>query len=348
MELGMEEPKIEVNLESKQPIYKQIVNSIQQHIETGELKEGDYIPSLNDLSADLGISKETVKKAYSILRKNAFIESSQGKGYFVSMNRNSKIRILLLFDKLSTYKQVIFNAFVTGLEDSSEITIRLHNQDIDVFESFIENGLDKYDHYVITSHFPLIPKIQARALLALGKIPNRKLLILDHNVKDLPGNFCAVYQDPEKDVYNGLLQGLHRLREFDKLNIMSSPGSLYSKFLIKGIDKFCVEHNINYEIHYIIKKEKIKKREVYLILNGQLDIELINLIKVAKLKNYIIGTDIGIISYNESPINEIILNGLTVLSTDFEQMGRIAAKMILKKTIKKVQCKFNLIRRSTF
>lgn len=85
-----------------------------------------------------------------------------------------------------------------------------------------------------------------------------------------------------------------------------------------------------------------------MILNGQLDKELIGISEIATSMGYKIGEDIGLISYNESPINKIILNGLTVLSTDFEQIGELAAKMILEKSFKKVKCDFRLIRRSTF
>ena len=67
-----------------------------------------------------------------------------------------------------------------------------------------------------------------------------------------------------------------------------------------------------------------------------------------KQKGYKIGKDIGIIAYNESPINEIILDGLTVFSTDFEQMGKLAGEIILNKTINKIKCDFKLIRRGTF
>ena len=67
-----------------------------------------------------------------------------------------------------------------------------------------------------------------------------------------------------------------------------------------------------------------------------------------KSKGCKIGEDIGIISYNESPINEVILDGLTVFSTDFKQMGNSAAKMIIDKSFKKIKCDFKLIKRNTF
>ena len=53
----------------------------------------------------------------------------------------------------------------------------------------------------------------------------------------------------------------------------------------------------------------------------------------ARELNFRVGRDISIISYNESPINEIILNGLTTISTDFRQMGVLVARMILEKSL---------------
>src|SRR5690606_15022602 len=92
----------------------------------------------------------------------------------------------------------------------------------------------------------------------------------------------------------------------------------------------------------------IAANEVYLIVNSQLDLELIELVRQAHEKGYQIGKDIGSISYNESPINEIILNGLYVLSTDFRQMGKLAADMIRFNKLTKVICPFGLIRRGSF
>jgi DNA-binding LacI/PurR family transcriptional regulator len=69
---------------------------------------------------------------------------------------------------------------------------------------------------------------------------------------------------------------------------------------------------------------------------------------LAREKKFKVGKDIGIISYNESPINEIILNGLTSVSTDFCQMGESVAEMILNRKLAKIKCDFHMIRRGTF
>jgi DNA-binding transcriptional regulator YhcF (GntR family) len=302
---------------------------------------------MNELSNELDISKETVKKAYSILREKGVIDSSHGKGFYVT-NNNNKLKILLLFDKISTYKQVLYNSFLTTIGETAEITIRLHNQDFDLFEEFIEENLDIFDYYIITPHFPLITEIQKKVVKTLKKVPNRKLILLDRNIEELPGNYGAVYQDFVEDVFDGLKQSVEQLKKFNKLNVISMPGSMYASLIKKGIERFCKQNHIKYQFHNKLSIDIIQKQQVFLILNSQLDTELIELVRIAKSKDCVIGKDIGIISYNESPINEIVLDGLTVFSTDFKKMGELAAKMIIEKKFKKIKCNFQLIKRNTF
>jgi DNA-binding transcriptional regulator YhcF (GntR family) len=339
---------ININLNSRTPLYKQLIKVVQDKVNKGEYKEGDFLPSMNELATELNISKETIKKAYSILRDMELIESSHGKGFYISNKNENKIKTLLLFDKISTYKQVLFNSFAETIGDRAGITIHLHNQDIDLFEFFVNENLGKFDYYIITPHFPLNAEIQKRVIKILKKIPNRKLILLDRYLEDLHGNFGSVYQDFTKDIFEGLSHIVSLLKNFKKLNVISMSGSMYAPLIEKGISDFCNENKINFEIFKHIRGDKIQKHDSFLILNSQLDIELIELIKTAKVKGFEIGSDIGIISYNESPINEIILNGLTVFSTDFRQMGELAAKMILDKSLKKISCNFNLIKRNTF
>ena len=84
------------------------------------------------------------------------------------------------------------------------------------------------------------------------------------------------------------------------------------------------------------------------MLNSQHDTGLLDISRSAARLGMKVGEDISVISYNDSPINEIILNGLTSVSTDFEQMGETAAQMILDRSLSKIRCDFRLIRRSTF
>jgi DNA-binding LacI/PurR family transcriptional regulator len=59
-------------------------------------------------------------------------------------------------------------------------------------------------------------------------------------------------------------------------------------------------------------------------------------------KKLVIGKDVGIISYNETPLKKFILNGITTISTDFEMMGRMAAELIINRSKDRVEVPFYL------
>ena len=68
-------------------------------------------------------------------------------------------------------------------------------------------------------------------------------------------------------------------------------------------------------------------------------------VKQVRDKDYQLGKDIGIISYNDTPLKELL--GITVISTDFKKMGTLAAKMIVDKKISSVKNDFNFIDRNS-
>lgn len=74
-----------INIQSKSsvPIYEQIKNQIKENIISGELKEGESLPSIRNLARDLKISVITTKRAYEELEKEGLIYSVAGKGFYV-------------------------------------------------------------------------------------------------------------------------------------------------------------------------------------------------------------------------------------------------------------------------
>ncbi|WP_042222290.1 GntR family transcriptional regulator [Oceanobacillus manasiensis] len=69
---------------SKEPLFQQIKEQIKQHIFSGELKEGDALPSMRTLAKDLKVSVITTKRAYEDLENEGYLISSVGKGTFVA------------------------------------------------------------------------------------------------------------------------------------------------------------------------------------------------------------------------------------------------------------------------
>ena len=73
-----------VSNSSEQPIYEQIASQIRDQVLSGELREGDQLPSIRALATSLRISAITTKRAYSDLEAQGYIHTVPGKGCFVA------------------------------------------------------------------------------------------------------------------------------------------------------------------------------------------------------------------------------------------------------------------------
>jgi len=338
--------KIDSNL--KNSIYKQIVDQVEHGARDGSLKAGEILPSMNVMAAKYGISRETVKKAYGVLVGKGIIEARHGKGFYVKdLSSGARTEVLVLFDKFSLYKQILYNSFAEHLGSKAEITILNHDQNPDILEYFLDNHLDRYDYYVVAPHFPMETEIQKRIVKLLSRIPVKKLILIDHLQPGLRGNFGAVYQDFENDICDGLYQGIDGPFKTRRLRVITLPSSLYGGIIRKGIERFAGGNGLDLEFMSEVPDD-IVPGDTFLILNSQLNTGLVALSRKIDEKGLVIGKDVFLVSYNEDPMNELILGGLTTISTDFPMMGRIAADMILTRRLTKVHNPFRMTRRHTF
>ena len=98
-------------------IYEQVVNQIKAQIISGELKDGDILPSVRNMAAELRISSLTVKKAYDFLEEEGLVTTVHGKGTFVNAADSqmaAEARRKAIEDDLSL---VISKAFTAGLSE---------------------------------------------------------------------------------------------------------------------------------------------------------------------------------------------------------------------------------------
>lgn len=76
--------EIIISNKTSKPIYEQITSQIKALIMSGELQTGDPIPSMRSMAKSLHVSVITVQKAYEDLQRDGFIETTIGRGSFVS------------------------------------------------------------------------------------------------------------------------------------------------------------------------------------------------------------------------------------------------------------------------
>lgn len=100
---------------SKEPIYNQIKDQIKQKVLSGELQEGDALPSMRQLAKDLHISVITTKRAYEELEKEGYIYSIIGKGSFIAEQNVDMIKEKKLTAMEEKLLEVIANSKEIGL-----------------------------------------------------------------------------------------------------------------------------------------------------------------------------------------------------------------------------------------
>ncbi|GAK98019.1 transcriptional regulator of rhamnose utilization [Nonlabens tegetincola] len=341
---------LSIDEESRVPKYQQIIESIIHNISEGNLTMGQKIPSINRFSEDFYLSRDTVEKAYSILKERNIISAIRGKGFYINRTKLiSKTNILFFINKLSSYKLRIYNSFLDNIGHNSHIDLVVYHCDESLFLNLLEKHKNSYDYYVIMPHFKTEilrhKSYTDKVIEAIESIPQEKLVILDNKKSKIKCNNIEVFQDFENDIYNALKEGLDNIRKYEKIFLTYPEKSVYPypRRILHGFRKFCVEFDLDFEIlDEVIDDMILKKGDLFVTIEES---DLVSLVKQAKEDEFVLGKDIGIISYNDTPLKDLL--GITVISTDFKIMGETAADMILNNKKGSVKVPFNLIERES-
>ncbi|MFD0861415.1 GntR family transcriptional regulator [Sungkyunkwania multivorans] len=342
---------MEIDHNSRIPKYKQVIDSIVKGIANGSFKIGEKIPSINEISEEYYLSRDTVEKAYSQLKKSNVIVSVKGKGYYVSKtDLDSKVRILFLVNKLSSYKMRIYNAFRRKVASKAKIDLKIYHCEEQIFLNILEENIGNYDHYVVMSHF--INSHQEHVghtdevLAALRKVPSKKLILVDNRLNEIENCVSQIYQDFEKDIFGALNQAINKLKKYDKLILVYPERSVYPypKEILSGFKRFCLANAFEFEVlDQIYEGMEFQSRDAYITIE---EMDLVNLLKQVRDHHLEIGKDIGIISYNDTPLKELL--DITVISTDFNAMGEKIGNILLDgKGEKLIKNRFSFIDRKS-
>lgn len=327
---------------SATPKYLQLSDSIISSIERGHLKKDDVLPSINELSYILEISRDTAEKGYKYLKKLGVIVSVPGRGYYVKNDDfKKKLKIFLLFNKLSTHKKIIYDSFISAIGPDVAVDFYIYNNDFTIFKNLILNKKTNYSHYVIIPHFVEGGEL---AYEVINTIPKEKLLLLDKKIPGIEGKYSAIYENFEKDIYEALLSAKDALEKYHTIKLVFPNRSYFPKEIVHGFTKFCHQYAFNHKIVNDVQLETILSGEVFINL---MEDDLVILIQRIVSLDLVLGKDVGLISYNETPLKKIILNGITTISTDFKGMGTMAAEMIVNNEIEHKEVPFNLTLRSS-
>ena len=329
---------LQINGSSHLPKYEQVIVGITEAITNKVLTRGDTLPSINYVSKNYSIARQTVVKAYKELQKRGIIESRPAKGYFVATESiKHTVKVFLLIDSFDPYMQVLFNSFKKCLADQAMIDVYFHHCNFEVFETLVLDNIGKYGVYLIKSFK------DKRVSEVIKHIEPDKVLVIDRG-EYLKDPYSYLVQDFGVAVYDCLQSGLSLLKKYQEMVLVFPQPSIHPNEIMDGFSGFCKDHNLNFSIISTLEGHRIQAHRTYLVIEDE---DMVNIVKSAKENNLRIGRDIGLISYNDTPMKSIITDGITVISTDWKYLGEEAATYVLKREKIQMNVPTRLIIRSS-
>jgi len=306
---------IEVDLNNDIPKYQQLVDSINRAIANNTISEGDPLPSVNYICNTYKLSRDTVFKSYSILKEQGVIESVPNKGYYVA---NVIRKVLLALDTFKAYKEVLYHSFVNALPDNIITDVQFHHYNIENFKTILNNSKGKYYKYIV------MPFDHEEVPSALYGIDSNKLLLIDWNIYSTSNN-NYVFQDFGVAFYEALLEATNAFKKYKELNFLYPSFTNHPIETVNYFKKYCEEFKFEYKVLTNPKTFEVEKNTGYVCVSDRM---LGVFLEQCKEKNLEPGVDVGFLSYNETPMKKFIYKGISVVSTDFKQLGLKAAEFV--------------------
>lgn len=298
----------------------QLADLISQAISMREFLEGDSLPSINELSRRYGVSRDTVFKAFSDLRERGIIDSTPRKGYFVT---GQVTNVLLLLDQYTPFKETLYNSFAKHLPVNYKVDLLFHQYNERLFSTIVRESVGKYNKYVVMNFD------NERFSASLNKISPARLLLLDFG-KFEKERYSYVCQDFDESFYGALQRLDDRFSSYRKF-VFLFPSSLKHPQSSKDyFFRFCQDYNLSGSVEEDIENLKVEKDTAYLAIKQQ---DVVKVVKQGRLAGLKCGKDFGLLAYNDIPSYEVIDEGITALTIDWEQMGNEVARFVLDNAV---------------
>lgn len=256
----------------------------------------------------------------------------------------ASMKVLLVFNKLSDFKDKIYQSFLEKLGEKAHVDVYVHQVtplSTQHFDQVIRERITEYDHVAVLLHSSYLHE---DVLKTLNSIPKEKLLILDKRNEFIRGEYACVYHDFEEGIQRIFTEMNASLSKYQTINLVVNDSNTIAKSLEEGIQKFAKQYSFDFHVINEIKEEVVKPNQVFLVLSEQ---GLADILKLCTKLQLSLGKNIGIISYNETPLKEVLFGGISVVTINYEELGRQAADLILQRKKEHIKTPIRFIQRNS-
>ncbi len=320
------------------PKFLQLVEIIKSDIDCGIFKIGEQIPSIHETSIEFDMAKQTVERAYKILKNTGHLCSVKGKGFFVANKCKLDLKKVVIFVRNYANENFeYYKALKKHLPKRYVIDIKPYGDEENGLEWNLITYLNNYDFFVIFNDFIPLTKNEIQIL---KEIPEQKLIIVGNTHHIEKGS--KINCDP-KNCIKKLLKKVESSNKWNNYLLILSKKVDY-KEISSSLRAFCASRGKYHASYDFVPSAALKKNTVVFVTE---DDHLVQLIRECNKANLIIGLDVGVVCYHDSALKEIISGGISSFTPNYEQMGMETSEVIVQNKIRQSRCDYMIINRNS-
>jgi len=300
-------PTIESN--TKVPKYQQFVNAILHQIKTGELHEGDKLPSIVESSVDFDLSRDTIGRAYKELYMQGVITSIYRKGYFVANKaiKTQQKRVLFITGKCSTTNQMFYRQLSRELEKYNvQSDCMLCHNSLRYLSNIISKEVGNYHAFIIEPQ--LLDQHDILEILK-QKVVRSKVIFINDSKEALPNTVNHVNFRIDIEFFSILSSLNNDLKRYKTLNLVLPETEYFPAGLISGFFQYCDSQGIHGRL--LEEIEEVEKEQGYFVID---EASLFALADRIDRNGWSLGKELGMITLFEKDYLKFMMNGITSIN----------------------------------
>ena len=203
-----------------------------------------------------------------------------------------------------------------------KVDLLFHQYNERLFNTLVRESVGKYSKYVVMNFD------NEKFSPALNKINPARLLLLDFGKFD-KDRYSYVCQDFDESFYRALVSLDDRMSAYRKFVFLFPRSLKHPKSSQDYFIRYCKEKGLEWAVESDVENLKVEAGTAYLAIKQQ---DVVKVVKQGRLEGLKCGKDYGLLAYNDIPSYEVIDEGITALTIDWQRMGDEVAGFVLNGT----------------
>jgi len=329
--------EIDIELKSLTPKYLQIKNAIVEAVNQNRIKPYDRLPSINQMSYHLDISRDTVERGYRHLKEIGVLASVPCKGFYIQLPEQViEKRIFVLINELNEQLTDFYKAFLNEIGQQAIADLYVYNNDANDFLRLLEKRRDDYTHFVIIPPDSLDKEVLEDLLF---NMPSEKLVVISGQIPDQVEPCGKVNFNFEENIFSILHEQSEKLQRYQVMKLVCGNPAAFQARLISCFQRYARSLGLKVIVINSVQDLDIRKGDLIIQMSSE---DLIPLAEKIMNSGFSVGKEVGIISLQKSAISRVLFDGIFAIYIDYAMVGKKTADLISKPRDRQIDITFSV------